>query len=114
MERGEQEFAPNNRDAFIEALGNIACEGECHLAVCMQDRHHLVFGKDLSEAERLIKSHPDYIVPNVCREKHEQAHKRWNRSEPLSDEFVIGFLVASPLNLNANKRKKLGELRRRK
>src|SRR5690242_7150232 len=101
------EYAPAHRDDFVEAIGSLACEGECNLQACMADRHHLIFGTDLTDAEKLLKSHPDFIVPQVCRDKHEKFHKRYDRSEPLSTEFVIGHMLASPVNMSTTRKKKL-------
>ena len=111
MERGN-EFAPNNRDDLLEMLGSTACSGECFLAVCTQDRHHMVWGTDLSDAERLLRNHPDFILPQVCRAKHETLHKRFDRSEPVSDEFVIGYYIASPANMSKTRIKNIKKLRR--
>lgn len=123
MERGrptpletDLEFAPNTYEALVEEVGSLACtsrESCFQRGGEFQDRHHLIFSQegDLSEAEQLLKCHPDFII-GVCRCIHQNAHRTWDRSEPLSDEFVVGYLMASPLNLNANKRRKLLELRK--
>lgn len=114
MERGvTNEYAPTSYEGLVEAVGSLACDPdrECFQPYEYQDRHHLVYGKDLSEAERLIKSHPDFII-NACRCAHMIIHKNWDRSEPVSDEFVIGYLTASPVNLTPRKRKTLNNLRR--
>lgn len=118
MERGvpkletELEYAPITREGLEQALGGLGCSGECYMAVCTQDRHHAVFGEDLGEGEKLLRYHPDFILPTFCRAKHQVIHGTWDRSEPVTDAFAVGYLTASPLNLNANKRKRLKEIRK--
>lgn len=107
-----ERLAPVIRHELVSFLGEISCSGECSLQACTQDRHHQIFGSDLTEAERLLKSHPDFILPNICRDKHMKIHKQFDRSEPLSDEFVVGFLTASPLNLTPKKRQQLKTMKR--
>ena len=107
-------FAPVIRHELVSFLGDIACSGECHMAVCKQDRHHLIYSHqgDLTEAEWLLKSHPDFILPNICREKHESIHRQFDRSEPLSDEFVRGYIKASPVAITPKKRKNINRRQR--
>ena len=105
-----ERLAPVIKDELVSYLGSVSCSGECNLAVCMQDRHHTIFGSDLTEAEKLLKSHPDFILYSVCRDRHQTLHKQFDRSEPLSDEFVIGYLLASPVNMSTTRKKKLRRL----
>lgn len=117
MERGRldvtSEYAPITYDGLVEAVGSLACDPnrECTQRYPFNDRHHLIFGEDLTEAERLLKSHPDFIV-NVCRCVHQAIHNRYDRSEPVSDDFVIGYYIASPANMSKTRIKNLKKLRR--
>ena len=108
--RTELAHAPVAPD-LVQELGALSCDGECRYHQPRVDRHHTVFGSDLTEAEQLLRSHPDFIL-NMCRCLHEQIHRTWDRSEPLSDGFVVGYLTASEHNLSATKQKKLNQLRR--
>lgn len=116
MERGEptsEQFAPTDINHLAEMLGGFSCQG-CELPRCFEDRHHTIFtGSEqvpLTEVEQLLKSHPDMIVRGICRAKHQDIHKEFGRSQPITDEFGLGYLMASPLNLKANQRKKLKQL----
>lgn len=106
------QYAPVG-EAFSEQFPQTGClrERDCRFTNPFQDRHHQIFGQDLSEAEQLLMTHPDFIT-TMCRDMHMSIHRTWDRSEPLSDDFAIGYLIASPLNLCAGKMKKLKDLRR--
>lgn len=110
------ERAPIEQGRLEQEMGSLSCADVevCPLERCFTDRHHLIWGEGLSEATKMLKSHPDFIIPDVCRAVHLQIHKRWKESERPGDQFAIGYLVASPLNLSANKRRQLNELRKRK
>lgn len=109
--RTELPTAPTG-EALIEAVESFECrrENDCRYTNPYKDRHHEIFGSDLTDAEELLKSHPDFIS-DVCRCIHQRIHRTWDRSEPISDDFAVGYLLAPPVNLTANKRKKLKELR---
>lgn len=111
--RSEYEFAPTDKDRLASLLGGFFCSRsvDCRIQNCHQDRHHMVYGQDLSDPETMMKSHPDMIEP-ICRWKHQQVHRTWDRSEPISDDFAVGYLLANPQNLGANQRKRLKELRK--
>ena len=115
MDRGitPPEFAPNTFEGLVEAVGSLSCDPdrECFQRYSFQDRHYAIFGEDLSPAEELLRDHPDFII-NCCRCAREIIHKTWDRSEPVSDQFAVGYLTASPVNLTANKRRQLNQLRR--
>ena len=116
--RTELSFKPTNIAHLEQEVGGFGCEREsmCRVQNCFSDREHLIFSgnpeEPLTEAENLLKSHPDFIVPAICRWKHMRINVTWDRSEPISDEFAIGYLIASPLNLCASKMKRLKKLRR--
>jgi hypothetical protein len=115
----ELEFKPSDKDRLAEVLGGFSCQNTegCRIQNCFQDREHIISTNEaqgaepLSEVEQMLRSHPDFIVDAICRWKHMRINVTWNRSEPISDDFGIGYLLASPLNLNANKRKRLKEIR---
>lgn len=107
-----REYAPTDREELMEMIGSLACDGECSYHVPRQDRHHHIFNTqgELTPAEQLLRSHPDFIT-RMCRCAHECLHKRWDRSEPISTDFVIGYLLASPVNMSKTRKKKLNKLR---
>ena len=118
--RTELEYKPLDRDHLAQVLGGFSCQNTegCRIQNCFTDREHIISAnpeqgaEPLSEVEQMLKSHPDFIVGAICRWKHMRINVTWNRSEPISDNFGVGYLVASPQNLNANKRKRLRELRK--
>lgn len=117
--RTELEYKPVDRSHLEEVLGGFSCsrDVECRVQNCFQDTEHIVSSnpslgaEPLTEAEQMLRNHPDFIVPAICRWKHMRMNVTWNRSEPVSDKFAVRYLTASPLNLNANNRKRLKELR---
>lgn len=108
----QEEYAPTV-DLQEELGEELRClrERDCLYSNPFEDRHHHIFGEDLSEVEQLLRSHPDFIS-NVCRCLHQQIHRTWDRSEPITDEFGVGYLLSSPQNLGANQRRRLKQLRR--
>ena len=118
--RTELEYKPVDKDRLAQELGGFSCsrDVECRLQNCFQDMEHIISSnptagaEPLSEVEELLKSHPDFIVPSICRWKHMRMNVTWNRSEPIQDEFGVGYLTASPVNLSPTKRKRLKEIRR--
>ena len=118
--RTELEYKPVDKDRLAEELGGFACSREawCPMQNCFQDREHLISAdpargaEPLTEVEEMLKSHPDFIVPAICRAKHMRVNTTWSRSEPIADDFGVGYLISSPLNLNKRKRERLNEIRR--
>lgn len=118
--RTELEYKPIDKDQLAQVLGGFGCarEVDCRVQNCFTDREHLISAnpaqgaEPLSEVEDLLRSHPDFIVPAICRWKHMRVNVTWNRSEPISDQFGVGYLLASPVNLNASKRKRLKEIKK--
>lgn len=118
--RTELEYKPVDVDRLSQEIGGFACAREnwCPLQNCYQDTEHLISAnpaqgaEPLTEVEGFLKSHPDFIVPAICRAKHMRINVTWNRSEPISNEFGIGYLLASPVNLTPTKIKRIKEIRR--
>lgn len=118
--RTELEYKPLDRDRLAQVLGGFACQNteNCRVQNCFTDREHIISAnpgqgaEPLTEVEEMLRTHPDFIVDSICRYKHMRINVTWNRSEPVSDDFGIGYLLASPVNLPTNKRRRLKELRR--
>lgn len=118
--RTELEYKPVDVDRLSAILGGLSCQTTegCRIQNCFTDREHLISSNPsrgvapLTEVEQMLKSHPDFIIPSICRWKHERINATWDRSEPISDDFGVGYLLASPLNLGANQRRRLKDLRR--
>lgn len=118
--RTELEYKPVDVDRLAEEVGGFACRREnwCPLQNCFQDREHLISANEtqgaepLTEVEGFLRTHPDFIVPAICRATHMRINVTWNRSEPISDEFGVGYLLASPVNLSQTKRKRVREIHR--
>lgn len=102
----ELEYAPVRKDHLEEILGGLSCSGVCELPRCYEDRHHLIFGPDLNEAERLLKSHPNFIE-RVCRDKHERNHKTWDRSEPIDEQTAVDYLRNNPTGMTGKGKQRL-------
>lgn len=113
--RTELEYAPTEIDHLAEVLGGLSCSRDidCRIQNCYQDDHHVIYGQDMSEVEQLLKQHPD-MKARLCRAKHERVHRTWDRSEPVSDEFGLGYLIASPTGLSKNKQRELRKMLRGK
>lgn len=118
--RTELEHKPILRDHLEQVVGGFSCarEVECRMQNCFQDTEHIISAnpaqgaEPLTEVETMMKSHPDFIVRSICRWKHMRINATWNRSEPISDEFGVGYLTASPLNLNKKQKSRLKEIRK--
>lgn len=107
----ERVFAPTSREEILELIDQVPI-ADYHYHVPTHDRHHHIFGADLSEAERLLRSHPDFIT-TIPRLAHMCIHKTFERSEPVSDDFVLGYALADPGRFSANSIRRLKQLRRR-
>lgn len=120
--RTELEYKPVEIDRLSDAIGGFSCRNtvNCRIQNCFTDREHLISSNEsqgaepLTEVEELLRTHPDFIVSSICRWKHMRINVTWNRSEPISDDFGIGYLLASPVNLSPSKRKRLKEIRKEK
>lgn len=118
--RTELEYKPVDRDHLETVLGGFSCsrDVDCRIQNCFEDREHIISANEaqgaepLTEVEGFLKTHPDFIVPSICRWKHMRINVTWNRSEPISDEFGVGYLLASPVNLSPTKRKRVKEIHR--
>lgn len=118
--RTDLEYKPLTPEALGEVIGGFQCErsDSCRVQNCFQDTEHLISANEaqgaepLSEVEGMLKRHPDFIIGSICRWKHMRINVTWNRSEPISDEFGVGYLLASPVNLSPSQRKRLKEIRR--
>jgi len=80
------EFAPTRIDRLSSEVGGFLCDQVCRFKRPYEDKHHMIFGEELSKDERRLKSNPDYIVNPICRCIHESIHATWDRSEPLTNE----------------------------
>jgi len=83
----ELEHAPTDKNHLERLLGGFACsrDVQCRVQNCYEDKHHMVFGQDLSEAEIEAKSAP-FSTQAICRWKHQRVHVTWDRSQPIEGD----------------------------
>lgn len=78
---------------------------------CNKDRHHLYYPKSAYE-DKVEKIFRGLHQLDLCRPLHEYIHKAYDPPPKPSRDYMLGYVLASGVNVPVNLRKQLKKERR--